>query len=187
MAYLRRFRMEFDFARDRLAPPVLPPYYQWTSWDQSLVERHAAVKYHSFRDEIDSLVFPSLGATSGCRQLMRDITHQASFVPKATWLISFCPDPREAPEDCGTIQGLAKSAHVGAVQNVGVVPEHRGLGLGRALVLKSLSGFRRLGYRRVSLDVTADNCPAVALYRSIGFRLSRTMYREMPVAVAYAP
>ena len=186
MAYFRRFRMEFDFAVNRLSPAVLPPHYEWASWDRSLISRHAEVKYQSFRDEIDSLVFPCLGATSGCQQLMQEITHQASFLPQSTWLIRYIPGQWERPIDCATIQGLAQSETLGAVQNVGVVPDHRGRGLGRALVLKSLHGFRRSGLRRVCLEVTADNRPAVGLYRSIGFRLSRTMYRPMPAAAAFS-
>jgi ribosomal protein S18 acetylase RimI-like enzyme len=52
------------------------------------------------------------------------------------------------------------------------------------LVLQSLHGFRQSGMQRVTLEVTADNRPAVALYRSIGFRLTRTLYRPMPAAAA---
>jgi ribosomal protein S18 acetylase RimI-like enzyme len=61
------------------------------------------------------------------------------------------------------------------------------MGLGRALVLKSLHGFRRAGMQRVYLEVTAENTPAVELYRSIGFRLKRTMFKSVefePVPVS---
>ncbi len=185
MAYFRRFQMEFDLTATPLAAPVLPPNYRWASWNAGLVDRHAEVKFHSFRDEIDSLVFPCLAATDGCQKLMRDISRQSNFVPRATWLIAYhSDDPWDYPFDCATIQGLAREPDLGAVQNVGVVPEHRGLGLGRALVLQSLHGFRQSGMQRVTLEVTADNRPAVALYRSIGFRLTRTLYRPMPAAAA---
>jgi hypothetical protein len=185
MAYFRRFKMEFDLTETPLTEPVLPPNYRWASWNTGLVDRHAEVKFHSFRNEIDSLVFPCLAATDGCQQLMRDISRQSNFVPRSTWLISYhSGDPWDFPFDCATIQGLARDSELGAVQNVGVVPEHRGQGLGRALVLQALHGFRQAGLRRVSLEVTADNRPAVALYRSIGFRLTRTLYRPMPAAAA---
>ncbi|MCA9071315.1 MAG: GNAT family N-acetyltransferase, partial [Planctomycetaceae bacterium] len=70
------------------------------------------------------------------------------------------------------------------VQNVGVIPEHRGLGLGRALVLRSLEGFRSTGLKRVYLEVTADNKQAVTLYQSIGFKLTRTLYKAVPTPAA---
>src|SRR5438876_101155 len=79
----------------------------------------------------------------------------------------------------GTIQGVVQTGQWGAVQNVGVAPEHRGRGLGRALVLKSLSGFRTAGVPRVYLEVTARNTAAVQLYRSLGFRLARTTYKAV--------
>ena len=179
MTYIRRFRMQFDLARTRLADPLLPEEYRWVRWSKPMLERHAGVKHDSFRFEIDSLVFPCLGDIDGCRRLMLEITEQKLFVAHATWLISYEPDRFKFPTDCGTIQGIAQSKGVGAVQNVGVVPEHRGIGLGRALVLKSLQGFRRAGLKRVFLEVTAENEPAVDLYRSVGFRLTRTMYKSV--------
>ena len=85
------------------------------------------------------------------------------------------------PDDCGTIQGIAVSDQLGSIQNIGVVPEHRGQGLGRALILKSLAGFALARMKRVVLEVTASNLVAVELYRGLGFRITRTMYRVAPV------
>ena len=67
----------------------------------------------------------------------------------------------------------------GALQNVGIVAEHRRQGLGRALMLKAMRGFQQLGITRVSLEVTADNQGAVQLYESLGFRLTKTLFREV--------
>jgi GNAT superfamily N-acetyltransferase len=181
--YVRRFRMEFDFATTHLSQPVLPDGYRWVPWQDRLLERHAMTKFESFQYEIDSRVFPCLGDLDGCRALMGEISRQRGFLPGATWLITHRTEPEDhvwrQPVDCGTIQGLAPSINLGAVQNVGIVPEHRGLGLGKALVLKSLHGFRRAGMQRVYLEVTADNTPAVELYRTIGFRLKRTMFKAV--------
>lgn len=192
--YVRRYRMEFDFALARLPRPLLPADYAWVPWQGQLVERHAAVKFASFHSEIDAQVFPSLGTAGSCRRLMREISEHESFLPAATWMICYRGDGLLAcPADCATIQGLKKPHAVGSIQNVGVTPEHRGLGLGRALVLQSLHGFRRACMQRVFLEVTADNEPAVELYRSVGFRLCRTMYQEVAFdaqpqfALRYAP
>ncbi|HEX6985444.1 MAG TPA: N-acetyltransferase [Planctomycetaceae bacterium] len=177
MRFFRRYRMEVRVAEVTLPPPALPPGYRFLRWRPDLLDRHAAVKYESFRGELDSTVFPCLGDLSACRRLMADIAGQSAFVPGATWLVTRRSLPDDLFADCGTIQGLAASSALGAIQNVGVTPEARGLGLGRALVLKALHGFRAAGMRRVYLEVTAENTPAVELYRSVGFRVIRTMYK----------
>lgn len=190
--YYKRFRMEIDLQRVTIPEPVLPEGYTFTPWQSSLLKRHASVKYESFRGEVDSDVFPCLGEFSGCLNLMSEIVQRASFVPQATWLISSTGSPgrtgEEGVDDAGTIQGIIQVGGWGAVQNVGVAPEFRGLGLGRALILKCLQGFLEVHVPRVYLEVTARNMPAVALYRSVGFRLARTTYKavERPVAVDYA-
>jgi ribosomal protein S18 acetylase RimI-like enzyme len=183
-SYFRRFRMEIDLAEVRLPRPVLPRGYVWLPWSFALLDRHASVKFESFRTEVDARVFPCLGDPAGCQRLMFEITKQKTFLPEATWMISRVADGQNSSGDCGTIQGLAQTRALGAVQNVGVAPEHRGLGLGRALVVKALHGFRRAYLRRVYLEVTADNEPAVELYRSLGFRISRTMYKAVEAEVA---
>ena len=187
MRFFRRYRMEARVAEISLPTPVLPPGYRFVRWRDELVDRHAAVKYESFRGELDSTVFPCLGELSSCRRLMSDIASQPAFVPEATWLVSRRSLPDDLYADCGTIQGLAASSQLGAIQNVGITPDARGLGLGRALVLKALHGFRSVGTRRVYLEVTAENVAAVELYRSVGFRIIRTMYKagaDLPVGAA---
>jgi GNAT superfamily N-acetyltransferase len=179
--YFKRFRMEIDLARLYQTVPELPHGYVWSAWEPHLAVRHAQAKFASFHREIDALVFPCLGNISGCRRLMREIARRETFLPEATWLITHQFENGTEACDCGTIQGLAQQGRVGSIQNVGIAPEHGGFGLGRALVLKALTGFRDARMRRVFLEVTADNVPAVELYRSIGFRLTRTLYKAVDV------
>ena len=49
--------------------------------------------------------------------------------------------------------------------------------LDRAALEQALAGFRRLGLRRASLEVTADNSRAVRLYQRLGFRRAKTVYK----------
>jgi len=178
MDYFRRFRMEINLPKASLPEPLVPDGYKFLGWHDGLVERHAAVKYQSFYREIDSRIFQCLSETDGCLRLMSEIAGQRSFLPAATWLL-VNDSATDGVVDCATIQGLAHSRVMGAIQNVGVISEHRGLGLGRALMLRSLAGFRRAGLKRVYLEVTADNRPAIELYRDLGFRLTRTMYKAV--------
>lgn len=184
-SYFRRFRMELDFVEVRLPRPVVPADYQCLPWHSGLLDRHAIVKYESFRSEIDSRVFRCLGEIAGCYRLMEEIADQETFLPQATWLMTYRPANHDDWVDCGTIQGLGQTKSFGSVQNIGVVPDHRGLGLGKALMLYSLHGFRSAGVRRVFLEVTVENRSAVNLYRSLGFRLMRTTYRAAEVPEAF--
>lgn len=181
-----RFRMRIDLESTALPSAVLPAGYRWQLWMPPHLERHALTKWKCFRAELDSHVFPCLGQLPGCRKLMSEISRQKHFMPEATWLVVYQPEPDWPSEDCGTIQGVRRNRKLGAIQNVGITPHHRGLGLGRALVLKSLEGFRQAKLRGVYLEVTAENKAAVGLYRSIGFRIKKTMLKtvEVPELVA---
>lgn len=177
--YYKRYRMEFDFRRATVPEPRLPDGYDWVAWHPAMVSIHARVKFECFRDELDSRVFASLSDLAGCERLMTDIVSHEGFVRQATWMVRFAGNEFHGPVLCGTIQGLRSSRWLGSIQNVGVIPEHRGLGLGKALVLRSLEGFRTTGVQRVALEVTAANKSAVQLYRHVGFRHVSTSYREV--------
>jgi len=75
---------------------------------------------------------------------------------------------------------------VGAIQNVGVTPDHRGKGIGSALVLQALHGFRRAGLGKAVLEVTAQNESAIQLYRKLGFRFRKTVYKTVDVGPMYS-
>lgn len=85
----------------------------------------------------------------------------------------------EAVEYCGTIQGIRDISGIGAIQNFGVTPEHRGRGLGTQLMAVSLAGFASVGVRRVYLEVTAQNEAAIRLYHRLGFVRVRTIYKAV--------
>ncbi len=172
LTYFKRFKMEIDL-RDAPPVPPLPPGYEWLCWDDSLLGLHAEVKFHSFHDEIDAAVFPSLSSRNGCYYLMGEIRRRPGFIPEATWLVG-C-----AEGYCGTVQGIRERTGLGAIQNLGVVPLHRDRGLGTALLLQALHGFYRAGLSRAFLEVTAQNESAVRLYQRLGFRFRKTLYKAV--------
>lgn len=169
--YFKRFRMEIDLVPPLPPIPELDAEYVWTPWCDDLIEAHARVKQIVFADEIDGLVFPNLVCRDGCIRLMREIRGRWGFRREATWLIA------HRGEFVGTIQGVSERGGIGAIQNVGVVPEYRGRGLGKALVLKSLHAFRGAGLALGRLEVTAGNAAALGLYRGLGFRYRKTLYK----------
>ena len=176
LSYYKRYRMECALAES--PPPALPAGYAVLAWQDALVESHSATLERCFRNELDSLVFPSLGCLEGCRLLMAEIRRKSGFLPEATLLL-VGPDGH-----CGTVQGVAEHGRIGAIQNIGVVPEHRGRGLGRALLLHTLAGFRQAGMTQALLEVTARNEGAIRLYQSVGFRKRKTIYKAVDTSAA---
>jgi RimJ/RimL family protein N-acetyltransferase len=59
-------------------------------------------------------------------------------------------------------------AHRGTL-GMGLLPEWRGRGVGRRLLEATLAQARRSGFKRIELDVHADNPRAIALYEKAGF------------------
>jgi ribosomal protein S18 acetylase RimI-like enzyme len=181
LTYFKRFRMEIDLTGRTLSPPEVPAGYRLLPWSDTLLEAHADTKYHSFRDEIDSNVFPCLGDLVGCHRLMQEIRSKQGFLPQATWLVGY-ESPRGNLEYCGTIQGIRDYTGMGAIQNLGVVPDHRSRQLGSCLLLGALQGFQQAGLRRAFLEVTAQNSGAIRLYQRMGFSKARTVYKAVEVA-----
>jgi ribosomal protein S18 acetylase RimI-like enzyme len=187
--HFKRFRMEVDLRTPPsglAAPASLPAGFQWLPWRDSLLFAHAEVKALCFQDETDSLIFRSLASLEGCRDLMAAIRDRPGFCPQATWLV-VASGMRDAEARTGlagnciaTVQGVVDEHGHGAIQNVGVIPEYRGRGLGKALMLKALSGFAACGAKRAYLEVTASNRAAMRIYRNLGFRCAKTVYRSVP-------
>jgi ribosomal protein S18 acetylase RimI-like enzyme len=181
LTYFKRYRMEIDLAGRDLSVKI-PAGYRLVVWHESLLDVFAEAKYRSFRGEIDANVFPCLGELAGCRRLMAEIARKPGFLPEATWLAVFLLGDRRKAEYCGTIQGILDHTGMGAIQNLGITPEHRDCGLGSSLLCRALQGFRGVGINRVHLEVTAQNDGAIRLYRRLGFATVKTVFKAAEVA-----
>src|SRR5687767_11848030 len=148
VTYFKRYRMEYDLDGRLFAVAPLPPGYSLLPWPPTLLEAHVDVKYRSFRFEIDANVFTCFHDREGCSRLMHEIVRRDGFLPNATWLLTYQRPGSKQSEPAGTIQGVWDSSGLGAIQNVGVLPGHRGLGLGTHLVHRSLQGFQDAGLER---------------------------------------
>lgn len=173
--------MELDLAQDLPEPIPVPHGYEVIPFTEDLVRDHAAAKFQSFREELDANVFPCLGRRDGCLRLMREISSRAGFVPEATWLVRYRPDPPARGNPVGTVQGL-RLEDWGAIQNLGIDPVHRGRRLGSILLVKAAYGFQQAGLTRMHLEVTNENVAAIRLYQRLGFKRSHTVYKAAEVA-----
>lgn len=183
MTYFRRYRMELNlrgFRPEWDQETVTSAGYQFVGFDEGLIRDHAQAKYQSFRSEIDADVFPCLGRRDGCLRLMREITSRATFVPGSTWLLRYHDRLGGRGMPVGTIQGL-ESEGWGVIQNIGVIAEHRGRGLGRVLISRAAAGFQAAGLQRMQLEVTTANTAAIRLYEQVGFRRAEVVYKACDV------
>lgn len=83
-----------------------------------------------------------------------------------------------AVADDGTKIGFANLARDGSdgwVGGVGVVPAHRGSGVGEALMRRLHDAARGLGLERVWLEVIMENEPALRLYEKLGYERVREL------------
>jgi ribosomal protein S18 acetylase RimI-like enzyme len=182
VTYFKRFRMELDLVAPLPPVPSLPIDLAWIPWEDRLLDAHAEVKYQCFCGDLDGVVFPNLSNRIGCVRLMREIAARPGFRPESTWLIA------HGETYVATVQGVSDRAGTGSIQNLGVVPPHRGRGLGLAILLQALHGFRRFGLAKATLEVTAQNDTAVRMYRHVGFRFRKTLYKMVePAAYRLEP
>jgi len=183
LTYFKRFRMELDLERPLFPAPPCPAGFHLLGYDDSLLREHAVAKFLSFRQELDVNVFPCLGRRDGCLRLMREITLRNGFVGEATWLLRYDNPQSGRAEPIGTVQGL-QSEGWGAIQNLGICPQHRGTGLGTLLLRQAANGFRSIGLTRMHLEVTTDNTAALRLYERLGFRRAKVVYKAAEVALS---
>lgn len=66
-------------------------------------------------------------------------------------------------------------SQIGGIYGFGVLPEHRGKGYGRAILLKSIEKLKEANASQVMLQVEAEKANALKLYKSCGFVEVSTM------------
>lgn len=75
----------------------------------------------------------------------------------------------------GTCRTLPVSDECVCLHHVEILPHFRGLGYGTSMLSLLLPRLFREGIRKVLLQVTDDNAPAMALYKKTGFRITETL------------
>ena len=96
--------------------------------------------------------------------------------------------PPEAGEDTARAYGgMTIVLDEGSITNIAVRSDLRRSGLGRAVVTALLDRARERGVVDVFLEVRVSNEPALALYRSLGFRTvgRRKGFYKLPTEDAY--
>lgn len=134
--------------------PVWPTGVTVTTWSAADAGRFHAVYHAAFRERPGYSSRPA-------QEWIEAVTEDDQF--RASWSL-LATDDRLG--DVGFVAAL-----YGWIDQVGVVPAARGIGLGAALVRESLSRMRAGGVPEAWLNVNVDN-PAQRLYERLGFRVT---------------
>ncbi len=73
-----------------------------------------------------------------------------------------------------------KESHVGVV-GIAILDGYRGVGLGRAMMERTLEWMRDRQFKKACLEVFSTNARAIALYRGLGFEVEGTRRRQYRV------
>lgn len=64
---------------------------------------------------------------------------------------------------------------IGGIYGLGVLPQYRGKGFGRAILLEAIENLKALKAKEIMLQVATGNVSALSLYKSCGFEVTSVM------------
>jgi mycothiol synthase len=134
---------------------------RYETYSPSLANRFAATLERSYVGTLDC---PELNGTRAIDEVIAGHKNQGKFHPEFWWLAL------EGDRPVGVAM-LAEmpDAMTWELIYVGLVPEARGRGLGRALVTQMMCALQAHPAIALTLAVDARNLPALTLYQSLGF------------------
>ncbi|MFD3515495.1 GNAT family N-acetyltransferase [Streptomyces sp. NPDC058657] len=110
-----------------------------------------------------------------------------------------CPSEQSSPTVLavaadGSVAGFVSVSYAPwnrrlTIEDIEVAPEHRGRGVGSALMARAEEMARERGAMQIWLEVTNINAPAIRAYRRMGFALcglDTSLYEFTPSAGEYA-
>lgn len=174
--YLRMHRrtfMEVDLAGVAGLPQhAIPSGFLVDGWSQRKQEDAAVLIADAYRGHIDSEINDQYRSPAGARRFLLNIIQFpgcGSFFQPA----SFLALDAASGKLCGMCLSSLVQSSVGHITQVCVSEAARGKGLGYELIRRSLEALARHGCLKATLTVTSANQGAIALYESMGFRMTR--------------
>jgi mycothiol synthase len=167
LAVLASLRRKVTEADARTAGPEEIVWKRWTPWRRRKFARTIARTYEG------SLDCPAMAGLRTAEEALA--THRATGVFRAgAWHLAMEAraghgSPRRAREAVGIVL-VSEVEGRGDIVYLGVVPEARGRGIGRALAAQAIRDTARMGLPALGLAVDTANEPAVRLYAQAGFK-----------------
>ncbi len=165
-AYPRRF-MEMAAPRAYDLAPREPRGMTVAPWQVARQDESARLVAAAYSGHIDSEINDQYRSPDGARRFLSNIIQYPGcgtfFAPAAYAAV----DARGAL--CGISLASLVAAGTGHITQICVAPEHKGAGIGYALLRSSLLALAAHGCSRAGLTVTSANTGAIRLYERMGF------------------
>lgn len=167
-----RLFMALPLADARITVKTISPEVEIRRWTEQDYQPSAAVITAAYRNHVDSEINDQYRTLSGSLRFLNNIVRFpgcGTFDPES----SFVAVNRKNHAVSGVILCSRVRYDTGHVTQVCVLPEYRGLGLGKALLAATVQNLIQRKFSGLSLTVTEANAPAVELYRRLGFTMKR--------------
>ncbi len=163
---IKRLRMERNH---RLAPPDTkrPEGFEFKKFNRAFGQELVRLERRAYRGMTDEMILNVFLDIGNASPSLRIVTSGKKTFESRLSYFAF-KDDRLA----GAIICTRHGSELG-IANIAVDPDYKKMGLGKILMYKSILGMRAHGYSNSALQVTADNHPAINLYKKFGFKLKR--------------
>jgi mycothiol synthase len=138
----------------RGTPIILPPGYELRAYQRG--DEAAWAKIMNISMEGRRTAESAKHELIGCPE----------FMPAGLFFVTHEGEPVGS---CCAFRRSKTERRVGYLFMLGLLPEHRGRGLGKALVHAVMRFFREMGFEEVTLHTDDFRLPAIRLYLKVGF------------------
>lgn len=167
-----RLFMTLPLANLSLDVKIIAADIELRRWTEQDYQASAGLITAAYKDHVDSEINDQYRTLSGSLRFLNNIIR---FPGCGTFDIesSFVALHRRNHALVGVILCSRVRYDTGHVTQICVLPEYRGLGLGKALLAATARNLTQRKFTTLSLTVTEANTPAVDLYERLGFEQRR--------------
>jgi len=149
-----------------------PEGFDIRRWSEQDYQSAAAVITAAYRGHIDSEINDQYRTIAGSLRFLNNIVRFPGC-GQFDGGSSFIAYHRQSRTPVGLILCSRVKHDVGHITQVCVLPEHRGKGVGEALLAANAQDLKRRRFSMLSLTVTEANKSAVDLYKRLGYHIER--------------
>jgi ribosomal protein S18 acetylase RimI-like enzyme len=150
----------------------MPETFELRRWSEQDYQGAAAAITAAYRGHIDSMINDQYRTVAGSLRFLNNIVRFPGC-GQFDGDSSFVAFDRRTRATAGLILCSRVKDDVGHITQVCVLPEHRGKGIGEALLAANMEDVKRRGFKMLSLTVTEANSGAVELYQRLGYSVQR--------------